>query len=124
MTTTTKPTAVAVHAVTTRLTIKDIAEILQEVLGQRLTAHLAGLSDAKAIGAYARGEREPRVEVEARLRLAHQVLQIVVEADSDHVARAWFIGQNPQLDNDSPAEAIREDRLKDVLSAANAFVRS
>ncbi len=29
---------------------------------------------------------------------------------------------NPQLDDDSPAEAIREGRLKEALAAANAFI--
>jgi hypothetical protein len=29
---------------------------------------------------------------------------------------------NPQLDHDSPADAIREGRLKEALIAAKAFV--
>jgi hypothetical protein len=29
---------------------------------------------------------------------------------------------NPQLDDDSPAESIREGRLKEALSAAKAFI--
>ena len=116
--------ATAAHLRTTRLAFSDIAETLQDVLGQKLTAHIAGLTDTKAIGEYARGGREPRHDVEARLRLAYQVFQVIVDSDSDHVARAWFIGLNPQLDDDTPADAIREGRLKDVLAAARAFVDS
>lgn len=114
----------AAHLHTTRLAIANIAETLQDVLGQKLTAHLAGLTDTKAIGEYAKGTRTPRPEVESRLRLAFQVFQIIVDADSDHVARAWFIGLNPQLNDDTPADAIRNDRLKDVVIAARAFVNS
>jgi hypothetical protein len=124
---TTNPTtdrAATAHLQTTRLSTADIAGALQEVFGQKLTAHLAGLTDTKAIGEYARGDREPRHEVEERLRLAFQVFQVIVDADSDHVARAWFIGLNPQLNDDTPADAIREGRLKDVLAAARAFVSS
>ena len=116
--------ASAAHRQTTRLSIADISGTLQDVFGQKLTAHLAGLTDTKAIGEYARGERAPRHEVEERLRLAFQVFQVIVDADSDHVARAWFIGLNPQLNDDTPADAIREGRLKDVLAAARAFVNS
>ena len=36
--------------------------------------------------------------------------------------RAWFIGMNPQLDDESPAEVIREGRVKDALTAAKTFV--
>jgi hypothetical protein len=42
--------------------------------------------------------------------------------ESPYVARAWFIGLNPQLDDDAPADAIREDRLKEALSAARAYI--
>ena len=42
--------------------------------------------------------------------------------DSSRVVKAWFIGLNPQLDDESPAEAIREGRLKEAMSAARAFV--
>jgi len=128
-TSTAKPTpttdrSTAAHLHTTRLAISNIAETLQDVLGQKLTAYLAGLTDTKAIGEYAKGTRAPRPDVEGRLRLAYQVFQIIVDADSDHVARAWFIGLNPQLNDDTPADAIRNDRLKDVVIAARAFVNS
>jgi hypothetical protein len=42
--------------------------------------------------------------------------------DSSRVVKAWFIGLNPQLDDESPAEAIREGRLKEAMNAARAFV--
>ena len=116
--------ATTAHLQTTRLSIADIAGMLQDVLGQKLTAHLAGLTDPKAIGIYTRGDRKPRIETEERLRLAYQVFQIIVDADSDHVARAWFIGLNPQLDDTAPADAIRDGLLKEVLTAARAFVNS
>jgi hypothetical protein len=124
----TKPTttqrAKTAHHHTTTVTNAGIAASLQDVLGQKLAAHIAGLADVKAIGEYAKGSREPRLDVEERLRLAYQVFQIIVDSDSDHVARAWFIGLNPQLNDDTPADAIREGRYKDVLAAARAYINS
>ena len=65
---------------------------------------------------------KPRDEAERRLRAAFQVFHLLLAEDSAHVVRAWFIGMNPQLDDDSPAEAIRDGRLKDTLAAAKAFI--
>jgi hypothetical protein len=42
--------------------------------------------------------------------------------ESDHTIRAWFIGMNPQLDDESPIEAVLSGRHKEVLAAARAFL--
>lgn len=42
--------------------------------------------------------------------------------DADPTIRAWFMGMNPQLDDVSPAEALAEDRFREVLAAARAFL--
>jgi len=52
----------------------------------------------------------------------YQVLQLLLTVDSPHVARAWLIGMNPQLDDEAPADVIREGRLREALVAAQAFV--
>lgn len=101
--------------------LADIAGVLQEHLGQKLTAHMAGLADAKAIGKIAKGARAPRDEAEKRLRAAYLVLTILLDDESAHTARAWFIGMNPQLDDDAPADAIRAGRLKDVVAAVRSY---
>jgi len=36
--------------------------------------------------------------------------------------RSWFIGMNPQLDDRAPAEVLREDDLREVLAAAQAYL--
>lgn len=40
------------------------------------------------------------------------------------VIRAWFMGMNPQLGDESPIEALREGRVRDVMAAARAFVNA
>jgi hypothetical protein len=102
--------------------VKDVAGYLQEVLGQKLVAHMARIADPKRVDRWAQGTQAPRDEAERRLRAAFQIFHLIFAEDSAHVARAWFIGMNPQLNDDSPAEAIREGRLKDALAAARAFV--
>ncbi|TFD50707.1 hypothetical protein E3T43_17875 [Cryobacterium sp. Hh7] len=57
-----------------------------------------------------------------RLQFAYERWTILVQAEGEHVARAWFIGANPWLDYDTPVTAIREDRFKDVATAVQAVI--
>lgn len=102
--------------------VKDIARYLQETLGQKLVAYMAGVVDPKRVGRWAQGQQAPRADAERRLRAAFQIFHLLIAQDSAHVVRAWFIGMNPQLGDDSPAEAIHDGRLKETLAAAKAFV--
>lgn len=104
------------------LDIGDVATYLQENLGQRLTALLAGITDPKGVGRWAKRQNSPQPQMERRLREAYQVFQLVQSVESPHTVRAWFIGLNPQLDDESPAEALAEDRFREVMAAARAFV--
>lgn len=114
--------ATEAHQRAVTVDIAGVARYLQETLGQKLVAYMTGLADPKGVGHWARGEQAPRSGTEAKLRAVYQVFHLLLAEDSAHVVRAWFIGMNPQLGDDSPAEAIREGRLKEVLAAARAFV--
>ena len=110
------------HAKTVGFSTGDIAGFLQETLGQKLVALMAGVKDSKEVGRWARKDCAPRYESERRLRLAFQVFHLLQNEESPHTVRAWFVGINPQLDSVSPAEAIRDGHLRDVLVAAEAYV--
>jgi hypothetical protein len=56
------------------------------------------------------------------LRCAYQTFQLLLAEESPHTVRAWFLGLNPQLDDQSPAQSIREGDFRDVLVAAKAFL--
>jgi len=122
MTATTRTPTTEAHQKAVVFEIKDIARYLQEALGQKLVAHMAGVADPKRVGRWAQGTQAPRGEAERRLRAAFQIFHLILTQDSVHIARAWFIGMNPQLEDDSPAEVIRDGRLKEALAAAKAFV--
>ncbi|MCY0922468.1 MULTISPECIES: XRE family transcriptional regulator [unclassified Streptomyces] len=110
------------HAITVRMHIDEIARFLQDNLGQRLTARLAGISDPKQVGRWASGDSVPRHDAEERLRAALQVFQLIQDAESLYTARAWMIGMNPQLEDQAPAQCIADGRLRDVMVAARAYV--
>ncbi|KOU54207.1 hypothetical protein [Streptomyces sp. WM6378] len=110
------------HAATVRTSTADIARFLQDNLGQRLTARIAGISDTKQVGRWASGDITPRHEAEARLRAAIQVFHLIQDAESVYTARAWMIGMNPQLADEAPAQCIADGRWRDVMVAARAYV--
>ncbi len=110
------------HRKSVESSIADVVGYLQEVLGQKLVAHIAGVTDPRTVARWAAGERAPRGEHEQRLRCAYQTFLLLLAEESPHTVRAWFLGLNPQLDDQSPAQSIREGDFRDVLVAARAFV--
>lgn len=110
------------HRQTTETSVEQITIFLEEVLGRKLVAALAGVADPKAVGRWAVGERAPRAAAEERLRVAYQVFRLLLAEESKHTIRAWFIGLNPQLNDESPIMVIRAGRFQEVMVAAKAYV--
>ena len=110
------------HRKAVESTIQDVVGYMQEVLGQKLVAYLAGVADPRTVARWAEGERAPRSEAERRLRCAYQIFQLLLAEEAPHTVRAWFLGLNPQLDDESPAEGIRDGKYREVLVAAKAFL--
>jgi hypothetical protein len=109
-----------------RVDFPVVVEELSEFLGPKLVAYIAGGCEAGAMRQWSTGEREARAPIPARLRLALRVAWLIAQHDSASVARAWFQGLNPQLDDRSVARLLREGELDEVgpqiLTAARAFV--
>lgn len=109
------------HAGTTRLDIHEVARRMNSHVGATVVATLAGSRDSKLPYRWATSTT-PNAHSEERIRTAHRIWIFIADAESDHVARAWFIGSNPMLDETSPVMALREDRVSDVAQVAEAFV--
>jgi hypothetical protein len=114
------------HSVATRADQAELVRGLRELLGARLVAYIAGVTETRAVRQWADSERRIRdVDVEQRLRLAYQAALMITVRDSREVAQSWFQGLNPQLDDRSPARVLREGSTDvagpAVLAAARAF---
>jgi hypothetical protein len=109
----------------TRLPIDAVARYLQDELGQKLTAYLAGVTDPKMVGRWASGKAQPRDEREMRLRDAFKATRMLVAAFGAQTAKAWWVGSNTRLDDRAPAAIVRgatdPDMLRFVVPAARAF---
>ena len=112
------------HRQAVATTVPEIASRLQEILTRRLTAYIVNVKDEKSVARWARGDvGQIRQATEQRLRVAFEITRLILDAgDEPQTVRAWFIGPNSRLDDQSPAEVVRAGQLKEALAAARAFV--
>ena len=101
--------------------IPSITEFLADLIGARLTAHIACV-DPSTVSRWKTGDSMPQVEAEQRLRATHHVARVLLAVDSSDTVRAWFIGMNPELDDEAPAEMLASGEFRAVLAAARSFV--
>lgn len=104
--------------------INQMAQFLISVLGPTLVASLAGIKEVSSVRRWGDATKPETVPLDSvdRIRCAHDVWRMVSEAEGDDVARAWFIGGNPWLDDCTPIGAIRNGQLRDVQHSAQALV--
>jgi len=109
------------HNSATQISTQDVSSALARVLGRQLLSVIVD-KGARTIQRWISGESTPGAEDERRLRNAYQVYALLSTVEGDHTIRAWFMGMNPQLEDDSPAEALAADQARNVMAAARAFV--
>ena len=109
------------HARVARQGIAATAATLQALFGQRLTAAIAGVKDAKAVGRWVRGTDVPRAPAAAALENALQVVELLRTQEDDDTIRSWFRGMNPDLGDRPPALVIHREP-DHVIQAARAFL--
>lgn len=109
---------------TTQMGIHQVARELAEALGPTLVAVLAGVKDRKLPPKWALPTGPtPRAESERKLRTAHRVFTALARNQDAHIARSWFIGLNPLLDEMQPVVALNEGRDREVIEAARSYLR-
>lgn len=112
-----------IHFDATRMNIHDLVRELNENVGATVVQSMAGVKDRTSPFKWAKPDGpEPRPEVDARLRLGYRVWRTLEMAEGGHVALAWLMGANPRLDEDLPVLYIQQQRTRDVIGAAEAFV--
>lgn len=92
-----------------RSSMADLAQELQDILTQRLTAYMVGLSDGRDIGRYARKERKPHQGTDAKLRELYNLVSMMKHKEDAETIQVWFQGRNPDLKDVSPARLLHEN---------------
>ena len=109
--------------------VEKIAQYLQGILGQRLTAYICGLNDPKMIGLWIQGKGKPKgMMTLPRLKEAYKATLWIVTAYDKETAKSWFFGTNTRLGDQSPAYLLRNansiDDIQLVAPVAKAFALS
>ena len=112
----------ASHEEAMSLSTKEVVARLIDILGLSLVATLTGVSETRAVQQWTRGREPQRPQL---LRFALQLALMITAAKDGTVARAWFQGSNPHLNDQSPAEMMRTMKLSEIqgslIAAARAF---
>lgn len=107
------------HREAIRASIESIAERLQDMLGQQMTAFAVGIKDPRTIGRYARGESAPWPKTEKRLRELFEITQVLLARETPETVRAWLLGSHPLLEDQSPIELLHADDTPPVQRTAS-----
>jgi len=111
-------------------TFAQVASALQEILGQRLVAYVAGVGSPKNVGRWATGATvaPQNRDVEQRVRNLYRVVctlsaSLTTEgALTDEGVRAWLLSTNPDLNDRTPIDLLRENEFPPVGHAADNFL--
>lgn len=104
----------------------DLVEALRALVAALGTYPVAAIfgKDAPTIERWLKSGVPMEVEDERRLRDAFHVFSLIEEADGAEVSRAWFLGMNPELGDDSPVEQLAAGNARAVLAAARSYVNA
>jgi hypothetical protein len=112
-----------IYAEATRMNIHDLVRELNENVGATVVQTMAGVKDRTSPYKWAKPNGPaPKPDVEARLRLGYRVWRILASSEGRNVALAWLVGSNPRLDEDLPLLYVQQQRTREVIGAAEAFV--
>lgn len=110
----------AAHRESVRIDQVDLVEALTAKLGTKLVAFIVD-RDPSTISRWKSGTEADETSL-LPLRIAYQVVKMLEPVEADATIRAWFLGSNPQLNDLSPAEALRDGLNRETLAAARAFL--
>lgn len=104
------------------LSTPDVVERLVDLLGATTVAEIGGVKETRAVAQWATGEREPqRPHV---LRFALQLALMISTLSTRDLARAWFHGSNPELEDATPLALLRDTALESTQVPLMIAVRS
>lgn len=110
----------AAHRSSLEVSPEDLLEALSIKLGPKLVAYVVD-RDESTISRWKAGKSTPGEGALLPLRQCYQIFKLLERKDADPTVRAWFIGTNPQLDDGTPIDAIRDGKYRETLAAARAF---
>jgi len=103
------------------LDMQQVVQELVDLLGATTVAVLGDVTETRAVQQWMHGRDPQRAHV---LRFALQLAQMISVPGDGKLARAWFFGSNPHLDDAVPAFLLRDRPLHEVQAPLLAAARS
>lgn len=107
------------------LPFHELISQLREILGVRLVAYIGGVKSSRSVSTWAEGSSVPGEVDQERLRHAFHAAALLRDRYDAITVQSWFKGMNPGLNDDAPAQVLREcDPIvgsRDVIVAAKSF---
>lgn len=104
------------------MSIGEVVRELSDLLGATSVASIGGVHETRAVAQWMNGREPQRPHT---LRFALQIANMIATPNDGEVARAWFHGSNPHLDDVSPIALLRDAPLAEIqgplLKAARSF---
>ena len=104
------------------VSIGEVVRELEHLLGATMVAAIGGVTETRAVAQWKNGREPQRPHT---LRFALQIGTMIANNMDREVARAWFHGGNPHLEDATPLALLRDRPLGEVqgplLAAARAF---
>lgn len=104
---------------------------LEALIGAPLVAYIANVTEQRAVRQWKTGERLPHPTTQTKVRLALHIAEFLRTEGEEGAIEAWFQGLNPALDDQTPADLLREAERTDlslkgraILAAAREFAES
>jgi hypothetical protein len=113
-------------ALENRELIASVIDELRSMVGLKLMAYMAGISERSVVDRWIDGTGLPTGVTQDRLRLAHKVSKVVFDRFGKSTVQGWLQGMNPDLNDQITAVMIREsvDPMvleSELISAAEQF---
>jgi hypothetical protein len=105
------------------LPIQEVVSRLVGYLGATTVAAIGGVNETRAVKQWMEDDGRQPQRPDA-LRFALQVASMIANTKDPNVARAWFQGCNPHLNDQVPALLLRDGKLHDVQPALMAAARA
>jgi hypothetical protein len=107
--------------------IEEVVMLLRAVLGPELVASIAGNKTRGCVAAWAQGRDHPGDTAARRLRIALELVLVVMEGEGIEAARSWLLRPDRTLEGRSPLAVLAEQRplrtRRTLLAAAAASLR-
>lgn len=103
--------------------LADVIEATREILGAKLVAFIGHATRTETVRAWIDGSTVVDRETERRLRAACYAATLLHEREGSATIQSWFLGMNPELDDEPPAELLNNQNLDDSIERVERAAR-